>query len=81
MVGVLGLTKVPTLTAHTTSHSLFSEIAQMISCILISCTGVAIGEVQLSNVAMGDKIQTKRGLGEVVHIDWGHTLVYVTVAF
>lgn len=50
-------------------------------CVLISSTGVAFDQVNLSNVAVGDSIQTKRGLGTVEKIDFGRSFTYVTVNF
>lgn len=50
-------------------------------CIILSAAGVVVDQVELSNVAVGDRIPTKRGMGTVTVVDFGLENVYVTCSF
>lgn len=50
-------------------------------CILLTESGIAMDQVTLQYVYVGDKIQTKRGTGTVENIQFGLSFTYVTVSF
>lgn len=53
----------------------------MTRCVLLTNSGVAFDEVMLSHIAVGDKLQTKKGETTVERVDFGESLTYVYLTF